>query len=124
MWSFKVNSDCSVNYLGYTDWGFYGISQLPDPINCNLFASISRSDLQSDHYMIYPNPASDLVTVKVSDNTFGSDYYSIIDATGRQILSGKLEEEITLINISEIPVGIYLLQIGQHKKQVFKLIKK
>ena len=72
---------------------------------------------------IYPNPTSDLISIKSNHNTQGSTYI-IFDQYGRQVLIGKLTGEITSVDIKQLPVGLYFLQIGEKNKQKLKIIKK
>jgi len=72
---------------------------------------------------VYPNPATDLITVKASNNILGLTFI-IADQTGRQVMTGKLNDETTSVNISELATGIYLFQVGELSKQTFKVVKK
>jgi hypothetical protein len=72
---------------------------------------------------IYPNPASDIISVKINPLLLGQTY-KITDQIGRLVLTDKLKSEITSINISELPFGIYFFTIGEQIKQTFKVMKK
>jgi plastocyanin len=71
----------------------------------------------------YPNPVTDIVSIRTSEEVVGSPY-SITDLTGRQILTGKLNDESVSIDISSFETGIYLLQIGEQRRRTFKMIKR
>ena len=71
---------------------------------------------------IFPNPAMDLVTLKSSNKLLGYQYF-ISDQYGRQMLTGKIDSEVELINISQFNAGIYLLQVEGLKGRSLKLIK-
>jgi plastocyanin len=71
---------------------------------------------------VFPNPASDLITVKGSKNLPGTEYY-ITDQNGRQVLTGKLDGETTSIQISQLNKGIYYLQLEGQKNRSLKVIK-
>jgi plastocyanin len=68
---------------------------------------IERTGIATD-FSVYPNPAEDIITLKMVNNGQGSEY-SITDPGGRIIDSGKLEHEQTSIDISCISRGIYLI---------------
>lgn len=72
---------------------------------------------------VYPNPAIDLITIKTNSGLLNYPYI-ITDQAGRQVLSGKITNEITNIEIGTLEKGIYLFQIPGQKRQSFKLIKK
>lgn len=84
--------------------------------------AISQKELLSD-ISIYPNPAANLINVKAGNNLLGSNYI-ILDQTGRQVLNGRLTQETTLLDISQLATGFYFFQFGEQQKQTFKLVKK
>ena len=75
------------------------------------------------NFSVYPNPSSDLITIKVNAELLSSTY-RITDQLGITVLTGKLTTVNTIININELTVGLYLLQVGEQKKQTFKILKK
>ena len=74
-------------------------------------------------FVIYPNPVSDFITLKVN-NTFFNKNYSIIDQLGRTVISGKINSESSTINMSELARGIYHFRIGNGNKKSVNLIKR
>ncbi len=83
---------------------------------------IVENQLQTN-FSVYPNPSSDLITIKVNAELLGS-IYRITNPLGITVLTGKLTTVNTIININELTVGLYLLQVGEQKKQTFKILKK
>lgn len=71
----------------------------------------------------YPNPVTDIITI-ITDEDFVGSPYSFTDLTGKQILTGKLNDESVSIDISSFDTGIYLLQIGEQRRRTFKMIKR
>ena len=71
---------------------------------------------------LYPNPASDFVTIDVDNSILGSSYH-VIDHAGRQILTGKISAVITTVDISQLEKGMYFIQVGSQAKISFKVIK-
>jgi hypothetical protein len=72
---------------------------------------------------IYPNPVSDVISIK-SNNYIQGSTYIIFDQFGRQVLTGKLTSKITSVNVEQLPRGLYFLQIGEKSKQTVKIMKK
>ncbi len=83
---------------------------------------IEKNKFQPD-FSIYPNPSNNLITIKASNNLTGSKYF-ITDQQGRQVFDGKLVGEATLVDVSQLSPGIYLIQIIGNRRQSFKVIKK
>lgn len=71
---------------------------------------------------VFPNPVYDKVTVHAQNNSIDLNY-SIMSLSGKQVLSGKLNDEYSSIDISELQAGIYILRIGKQYFQSFKLFK-
>ena len=64
-------------------------------------------------YSVYPNPASDELTISLAGEENGSCNVKITDYSGRVLVSSdrKLEGGLMKLSISEIPSGIYLLSV-------------
>jgi hypothetical protein len=73
-------------------------------------------------FSVYPNPAQTVINVKADSKLFGESY-SVIDNTGRIVLSGKIVAEITSIELGNLSNGIYLFQVKDNLNQSFRIIK-
>ncbi|MGQ3014313.1 MAG: T9SS type A sorting domain-containing protein [Flavobacteriales bacterium] len=80
--------------------------------------SLDEVALQSIH--VFPNPASDLVTV---ENFISSDWnLNVLDLTGKTLMSHNVTTEKFTLDVSELPAGMYLVEIGTNGKSVIKKI--
>lgn len=61
-------------------------------------------------FNLFPNPASELVNVKVPDYLVNSQI-RMVDITGKTIFNQQLTESIVTIDINTFPAGIYVLEI-------------
>ena len=77
--------------------------------------------LPSD-FFIYPNPSLISVTIKANETRIGSEFY-IADLTGKKVASGKLDNEITTIDIRHLTRGIYMIGMADQRGRPVKLIK-
>lgn len=74
---------------------------------------------RSTGWQLYPNPATDYITL--SGN--GAAVYHLTDITGRKLMQGSVFGEGS-VNVSQLPVGMYLIQIQSgSKKETFKFLK-
>jgi len=74
---------------------------------------------EKDNILIYPNPATNLLTIK---NAKANSIVTIYDLTGKQLINCKLQNE--QINISELPNGFYTIKINSDNLEtVTKFIK-
>ncbi len=71
-------------------------------------------------HKIYPNPASSVLYVEVNSEYVGS-IYSIIDNTGREMLTGKIQREDTSIDLGNLSSGVYTISIGDEIHQTFQV---
>ena len=69
---------------------------------------------------LYPNPASSILNVVVDIENLNSAY-SIFDNTGRVALTGKLQSEVTSIQLGDLPSGVYTISIGDEIRQTFQV---
>ena len=71
---------------------------------------------------IYPNPVSDVLTIKLENNL--SCEYMLFDITGNLLETSFIENQNTTIDVSNINPGVYLLQIkdNQSTQQIIKKI--
>lgn len=68
---------------------------------------------------VYPNPASDLITISTDVNTVG--YRAIItDMNGKLVSANNLEGQKTTINVSEFPSGTYIYRIADAQGNILK----
>lgn len=72
---------------------------------------------------IFPNPTTEILKIKTT--MFKGVNYSIYNAQGKLISSDKLYLEQTSINVSQLPVGSYLVNLNDANKNLktYKLIK-
>lgn len=61
-------------------------------------------------------------TLAASHDLVGSQYL-ISDQTGRQVLNGKLANETTPVDISQLTPGVYLIQVVGQRRSSVKMIK-
>ena len=85
--------------------------------DCSLGTNnpIAKKDI-----ILYPNPARNMVNIDLPENS-GIENYSIIDLTGKIILSGKLSST-SGINISSLSAGTYLIKLTGTGAQTTKML--
>lgn len=79
--------------------------------------------LQNVEVMIYPNPTAGQIYVRVNSLQENAEI-AIKTPTGATIFQGKLDKEITKIDLSYHPKGVYYLQLSYGiQMEVWKIIK-
>lgn len=80
-------------------------------------SSLSVSDLEMPTMSIGPNPAQDLISVKLSEEM---QSLRIVDASGRVVRNiSALNVLTTDVNVSDLPAGVYTVQ-AQTKNNVIE----
>lgn len=77
---------------------------------------------QDNLFKIFPNPAQSVINL-IADNKLLGEVFTIYDNKGSVILSGKINLQNTTIELMDLPLGIYILSVGENMKQTFKIIK-
>ncbi len=75
-------------------------------------------DVNLDSYTsLYPNPASKSVNVVCS---YKIKDYALVDATGREVLSGKCNANSMALDLSSLQKGVYFIRLQTAKGSVEK----
>lgn len=79
----------------------------------------SVNDLASSEMKIYPNPAKDVVKIKVADYN-NDDVVTISDISGRVLLTQNVTGDEMNIDISALAKGMYLVKVGDVVNKIVK----
>jgi uncharacterized protein (TIGR02145 family) len=78
----------------------------------------SGSGMNSINYLnmlkIYPNPAQDQITIEISKE-LGESSMAIVNIEGQGLLKQRISGEKTIIDITNIPCGVYFVRIISEK---------
>lgn len=74
---------------------------------------------------VYPNPATDIVTLSVENSNTRDMAYHLYDLQGKIIQSKKLDGSQTLITLTELSNNIYFIKVlvKDNEVKTFKIIK-
>lgn len=71
---------------------------------------------QNQEFIVYPNPASSSVNIAIS-NLIGNEKIRIYNQLGQLVLENEAIEQ-TLINVSSLSVGTYIVNYGTNSKKL------
>jgi hypothetical protein len=77
---------------------------------------------QSNLFSVFPNPAQNVINVNLDAKLLGS-VFTIYDNIGKAVKTGKLNSLNTTIDLIDLSSGIYTFNLGENRKQNFKVIK-
>jgi len=74
-------------------------------------------------FEVFPNPATDFITVKLTDGTFADPGFRMFNALGQLVKSGRLQQGGDgQIDISQISPGIYFIEIKRGERTGVKRV--
>lgn len=81
---------------------------------------LGLSESQLAQINIYPNPATDVMTV---NGAVGAEM-RITDSQGKEVMNVTLSSESEVVSISHLENGIYFTQfLGEHSQRTYKIVK-
>ena len=78
---------------------------------------MSTQDLNADELLIYPNPAKDLVTVKLENPC----ELVVLDAFGKVVLKQRLNQGEQQVSLEGVASGAYFFKVGD---RLIKIVKR
>ncbi len=98
--------------------------------NCETISSVGRltiqdnvglDDINKNIFNVYPNPTSNSFTIS-SDNLINSEF-KMIDAQGREVLTGSMNGQEHTIDISKLSKGVYSVVFDNTEYPMVRVIK-
>ena len=113
-------------------------SQQPDTVSVivNLNGCVSYDTIvvdistniitySDDNLKIYPNPVNNAINIEYNNLKTEFAIYKILNINGKEILKGKISLLKNKIDISEIPEGVYILELNidgvLYRKKIVKI---
>ena len=139
-WTFSGASTITSNNqnptgIVYNTPGTYAVSLVAgngfgaDSVTLTCYLEVVESNVglgpkmtRGSDIVVYPNPSSGQVCVKVGNDLVHSPYY-LTDPTGRVIKTGMISTVNTLLDIGKLGKGIYLIRIGDQQHHNSRIIK-
>lgn len=124
----SVSSSIGLSPATATGNGSYTVSSgSQQPYEISMHLSVVDIKDKNIDIKIYPNPFSENVFIKFSENLNKEKYsYKIVDLNGRLITKGDLKEISNILNLQNLSTGNYMLEINQSGTTIntYKIIKK
>ena len=87
-----------------------------------LTSTMTTSEIEYIEMDVYPNPANNVLNIKSHLKYIGTNY-SVIDNSGKVVLTGIITSNLTILNTEVLSEGIYLLSAGDNIKRKFIIIR-
>ncbi len=90
---------------------YYANQAYPDP--CWILGnSAELINNPGSGIIIYPNPATDRLYVKIENNNDTGAVLTIVDLTGRLMATHNLVDNLSGVDISHLPAGIFICKVN------------
>ncbi len=76
----------------------------------------------SRSFSVYPNPVRTTFSVEMTTNN--NVKYAIYTTTGKQVKAGSISASSNVINVSDLPAGIYSIKFNDGQKEIVKKLIK
>ncbi len=103
VWHFKVNSDCSVEYLGYE-----GDTPYSSPLNCNIFVPVMENNAKEAGCYIFPNPNNGNFEISIKKN---AEEIVIYNSIGAEIYNKNKPDSHLSVDLSRYGKGMYFVGV-------------
>lgn len=87
-----------------------------------LGPTIVAQNIPQPSLFLFPNPAQDLLSITVSADLVGSQF-SVLDITGKLILTGLFGKEESQLSVTNLENGIYFLRSDSSMRILQRFIK-
>ena len=84
--------------------------------DCVIYSGLHDSKPEQN-FELYPNPATNTVTITVDESMIGSTA-TITDVTGRKVAAVQLNIQHSQLNITNFPSGLYFICIGNSTRKL------
>jgi hypothetical protein len=105
-------------YVAYKDIGNYGKTTVMkyDSIHLGI------NELKESRVSLYPNPASEYVTIRIAAPV--TSQLTISNINGEELITRQITQPKTQLDISSLPSGVYFVRLTSEKSVVTgKIIK-
>lgn len=91
-------------------------------INDSLDSTASTASLTLNQFKLYPNPTNAVLNLQI-DQLPNNSHARIVDLVGREMIRAELTGYVTEIQVTNIPSGIYLVQLVDSNDQIIRMKK-
>jgi len=118
-----ITGENSISYLA-TSNGNYAVEitngTCVDTSYCYTISGVGIEEMNAIHFELFPNPATEVFTIK-SKNT-SSYLFELVDVSGALVMSLQVNNYTSVLDISDLANGIYLVKIKANGLEVQKRV--
>lgn len=120
--SYSIGQSAYNTYTGTNGSVAQGVQQ---PYEISIVTEIKEAKDISLSFLVYPNPTSDILKLKIENYTNNNLTYHLYQLDGKTIETKNIESLDISISMEQLASGIYFLKITELDKEIktFKIIK-
>jgi hypothetical protein len=95
-------------------------------LNGKINTSINQANIIANTYLtVYPNPATDLLNVNISNASFKNSSITISSVSGQQIMNSTMNGSNVQLNIEGLSNGVYFATVANENgfNKTIKFVK-
>jgi hypothetical protein len=92
-------------------------------INIPGISSVAENNIETHNFTIYPNPTSTSLTISYSSQQIIKDRIQIYNSMGALVKTVDPKQSSTVIDVSELASGLYIVRLKNYPQQTVKFIK-
>ena len=114
-----------INYFTLTSEAGTAFQGIQQPLEILVLTGIEGDEDISPECTVYPNPATEILILRIRSDRFENLTYQLIDLKGKTIESREIQGTETWISLKPYLPGTYFLKVteGPIEKKTFKIIK-
>ena len=103
--------------------GNYIIEGVQQPYEITIL--ISEETANNINLTAYPNPTNDYLNINLNNYESNNVTFQLLDMNGKVLKFGKIKDQETKIDVTNLPSTIYIVKINDNNKviKIFKIIK-
>ena len=125
-----ASSDGLKYFMSNEQFSLFPVTNTPQKIHVFNLSSFLGSYLnlpipvpdEDNNFIISPVPARDILNIKSYASLLPAEF-TMINLSGRIVMTGTLTAEETNVSVSGLASGMYILKIGEEKRHSYKVIK-
>lgn len=97
---------------------------IPDSNSCGTVNGLNEINQHKATVLVYPNPASNFVSISIEGNDIKEASYILTNAVGQSLHESKLERTTGILDLSHLPSAIYMLEVNVNGERIVKKLVK
>jgi len=120
--SYSIGQIVYTKNTGTNGSSVQGVQQ---PYEISVITGLEEAKDISLEIVVYPNPATDFIRLKIENHEVQNLRYQLYDINGNILLSNKVEGQETNISMQNLKPSVYFLKVTDNNKviKIFKIIK-